>query len=115
VFGVARNVVRRHRRETARRARWEEPTRDDAPSASTPFGSAAAALDLERALALLPQGKREAWLLDHDEGLSFKEIARRLGIGAGNAKLRSSRAMGVLRAVLGARSGTAHHDGAADD
>jgi RNA polymerase sigma-70 factor (ECF subfamily) len=109
VFGVARNVVRRHRRDAAR---------DEAagPGAAL-FGSRAAALDLERALALLPPGKREAWLLHHGEGLSFKEIARRLGIGVGNAKLRSSRAMGALRAFFGAHNGASDgpSDGASDE
>ena len=116
VFGVARNVVRRHRRDTARRRRFEEPARDEAraPTAPEP-GSNAAAVDLERALALLPPGKRDAWLLHHGEGLSFKEVARRLGIGVGNAKLRSSRAMGALRAYLGARGRTSGEDGAADE
>jgi RNA polymerase sigma-70 factor (ECF subfamily) len=118
VFGVARNVVRRHRRDAARRARLEGPARDEAagPGAAL-FGSRAAALDLERALALLPPGKREAWLLHHGEGLSFKEIARRLGIGVGNAKLRSSRAMGALRAFFGAHNGASDgpSDGASDE
>jgi len=113
VFGVARNVVRRHRREAARRSRFEEPARDDAASLGTALASSAT-LDLERALALLPPAKREAWLLHHGEGLSFKEIARRLGIGVGNAKLRSSRAMGALRAFFGARGGAAEN-GAEDD
>jgi len=113
VFGVARNVVRRHRREAARRSRFEEPARDEAASLGNALANSAA-LDLERALALLPPAKREAWLLHHDEGLSFKEIARRLGIGVGNAKLRSSRAMGALRAFFGARGG-ASENGADDE
>ena len=104
VFGVARNVVRRHWRESARRARHESPSL--AGDAAAPAASSAALmLDLQRALDCLPPGKREAWLLHHDEGLSFKEIARRLGIGVDNAKLRSSRAMGALRAMLGTRPG----------
>lgn len=106
VFGVARNVVRRHRREAARRARFEGPARAGVGEpGDAVLSPTAAALDLERALAQLPPAKREAWLLHHEQGLSFKEIARRLRIGVGNAKLRSSRAMGALRAILGARGG----------
>jgi RNA polymerase sigma-70 factor (ECF subfamily) len=110
VFGVARNVVRRHYRQAARRARYETPlagpevpAADAATSAQSP--SPAGALDLERALAQLPEAKRHAWLLHHSQGLSFKEIARRLGIAEDNARLRSSRAMSALRALLGVRHG----------
>ena len=44
--------------------------------------------------------RRHAWLLHHVHGFSFEEIGARLGIGAGAAKLRSSRAMRGLRALL---------------
>jgi RNA polymerase sigma-70 factor (ECF subfamily) len=98
VFGIARNVERRHRREVARRRRVlaEE---DAAPEpASVP--SAVENADLRTALRALPASRRSPWVLHHVHGLSFAEIAGRLGIGAGAAKLRSSRASRALRSFF---------------
>ena len=46
-----------------------------------------------------PEGRR-VFLLHHVLGLSFKEIATRLGITTGAAKVRSSRAASLMRALL---------------
>lgn len=102
-FGVARNVLRRHRRATWRRSRQEE----SAATAVAPpgrFGGARPAVertDLDDALRRLPAGRRDAFLLHHLHGFSFEQVAERLRIGAGAAKLRSSRAMRALRFALG--------------
>jgi DNA-directed RNA polymerase specialized sigma24 family protein len=45
--------------------------------------------------------RREVWILHHQHGWTFQEIAARLAIGVDAAKLRSSRAMRSLRRVLG--------------
>ncbi|HEX4964621.1 MAG TPA: RNA polymerase sigma factor [Thermoanaerobaculia bacterium] len=102
VFGIARNVLGRHRREAWRRSRHED--RDAPPAEEAAAPAAALALeprDLAAALARLPAGRREAWVLHHVHGLSFQQIAARFRIGVGAAKLRSSRAMRALRAALG--------------
>ncbi len=101
-FGIARNVLGRHRREAWRRSRTED--RDARPVAEVAAPATALALeprDLAAALASLPASRREAWVLHHVHGLSFQQIAARFRIGVGAAKLRSSRAMRALRAALG--------------
>jgi RNA polymerase sigma-70 factor (ECF subfamily) len=110
VFGIAVNVRRRHRRDAASRARREA----DAPESMN--GAAGAAPDVvgrvavRRALERLPESRRRAWILHHVHGFTFEEIGRQLGIGAGAAKLRSSRAMRGLRALLAGRDRTRDDD-----
>jgi DNA-directed RNA polymerase specialized sigma24 family protein len=47
-----------------------------------------------------PSTGRRAFVLHHLLGFSFKEIGARLGIKPGAAKIRSSRAVSVMRALL---------------
>jgi RNA polymerase sigma-70 factor (ECF subfamily) len=104
VFGIARNVLRRHRRVAWRRARRDafavagDPASASAGAAAPP---AIDARDVEDVLRRLPPARRHAWELHHIQGLSFEEIARVLRIPIGAARLRSSRAMGALRSALG--------------
>lgn len=103
IFGIARHVAGRFRREALRRGRHEGAALasfgDDELAA--PAAPALSSRDLAGALARLPPGRRDAWLLHHVHGFSFPEIARRLRIGVSAAKLRSSRAMRALRAAFG--------------
>jgi RNA polymerase sigma-70 factor, ECF subfamily len=55
---------------------------------------------LRRALGSVLGDRREALLLHHVWGFSFAEIGQMLGIRADAAKLRSSRGMNDLRAIL---------------
>jgi RNA polymerase sigma-70 factor (ECF subfamily) len=107
VFGIARHVRHRHWRVTLKRARHEDavdvPPEQAAPEAARP---AVHAHDVREALEQLPATRRDAWLLHHVHGFSFQEIAVKLRIGAGAAKLRSSRAMRALRALLGIERNT---------
>ncbi|HEV8240111.1 MAG TPA: RNA polymerase sigma factor [Thermoanaerobaculia bacterium] len=105
VFGLARNVLRRHRRAAWRRERKESAAgaaAKPATGATRAEDAALAAGDVQDALRRLPAGRREAWLLHHQHGWSFHEIAARLSIGVDAAKRRASRAMGDLRRALGA-------------
>ena len=52
------------------------------------------------ALRRINTDRRNALLLHHVGGWSFREIARRFGIRETAAKLRSSRGMGQLREAL---------------
>jgi RNA polymerase sigma-70 factor, ECF subfamily len=106
IFGIARNVAARSRR-AARHAQLQRAFDEavPAPQADVPRRRAEA-LDLERALATLPAGTREPWLLHHLFGFSFRAIAERLGISVVAAKLRSSRATRALRIGLGAGPGS---------
>lgn len=98
VFGIARNVERRHRRDAWRRSRLFRDGSSHREPVAAPRTLEAS--DLHAALERLPAGKRAAWQLHHVDGLSFAEIAERLGIGSAAAKLRSSRAARSLRAFL---------------
>jgi RNA polymerase sigma-70 factor (ECF subfamily) len=55
---------------------------------------------LVSALAALPADRREALVLHHIYGLSFREIARVVGTSEGGARIRASRAMTELRERL---------------
>jgi RNA polymerase sigma-70 factor, ECF subfamily len=100
VRGIARRVYLMDRRAALRRER-----REDAVAAATSVSLAGTTRagerrGLERALAGLPVDARRPFLLHHLCGFSFAEIAARLGIQPGAAKVRSSRARLRLRALL---------------
>jgi RNA polymerase sigma factor (sigma-70 family) len=71
---------------------------DDLPA---PAGAGpASAIDLERALSLLPDHQRAVVVLHDVEGFTHEEIARHLGVATGTAKATLSRARAVLRRLL---------------
>lgn len=102
-FGIARHVFLMDRRSRTRRARHEAPATDDPPE--IPVAPLAELFpdrrDLGAALADVPEDRREALLLHHVWGFSFREIGGMLGITERAAKLRSFRAMRELRQVMG--------------
>ena len=57
-------------------------------------------LDLERAIAQLPEGARAAFLLHDVEGFQHQEIAAILGISEGTSKSQVHKARIRLRALL---------------
>jgi RNA polymerase sigma-70 factor (ECF subfamily) len=61
----------------------------------------ASRLELEEALAALPDGARMVFVLREIEGLAHEEIAARLGITTGTSKSQLHRARLLLRAALG--------------
>ncbi len=64
---------------------------------------AVAKVDLERALAQLPEGCRAAFLLYDVEGLDHREVADALGIAEGTSKSQVHKARLKLRGLLGGR------------
>jgi RNA polymerase sigma-70 factor (ECF subfamily) len=68
-------------------------------------------MDLERALAMLPEGSRAAFVLHDIEGLEHQEVAEVLGIAEGTSKSQVHKARMRLRALLSAPK--ARHAGAA--
>ena len=58
-------------------------------------------MDLERALAKLPEGCRAAFVLHDIEGLEHREVAEVLGIAEGTSKSQVHKARLRLRALLG--------------
>jgi len=106
-FGIAKNVLRRHRRAAWRRTRHEDelaPWTEEERGGAIPGpaeGRTVGPEDVEEALKRLPPARREAWMLHHVQGFTFQQVADRLRIGVGAAKLKSSRAMRTLRLALG--------------
>lgn len=100
VMGIARHVYLMDRRSASRRPRYvaheEAPERGVAAEAERHIAGA----PVREALRRVSPDRRRALLLHHIGGLSFREIARRLGIRETAAKLRSSRGMGQLREGL---------------
>jgi RNA polymerase sigma-70 factor (ECF subfamily) len=60
-----------------------------------------ARLELEEAIAVLPEGARLDFVLHELEGCTHDEIAARLGITSGTSKSQLHRARLLLRAALG--------------
>jgi len=55
---------------------------------------------LARALSSLSPERKEALVLHHINGLSYREIGRVVGVSEGGARIRASRGMAEVRALL---------------
>jgi RNA polymerase sigma-70 factor (ECF subfamily) len=84
-------------RERRRKRDPDDGAREAEPSREHPFVDR---LDLERAIAALPDGHREVLVLHDLEGFTHEEIAARLGIVPGTSKSQLSRARSALRAAM---------------
>lgn len=102
IFGIARHVFLMDRRARGRKARHEEVAREELPE--VPVAALAEDLpvtaELLAALERLPDDRREAVVLHHLHGFTFKEIGGMLGITGRAAKLRSFRGIQQLRGEL---------------
>jgi RNA polymerase sigma-70 factor (ECF subfamily) len=105
IFGIARYVYLMDRRSKARKSKYETTAKDDLPE--LPVESLAEGLpvtdDLLRTLEEVPEDRREAVLLHHVWGFSFREIGAMLGISERAAKLRSFRGIQALRTTMAGR------------
>jgi len=102
---LAVNVVMNERRTTIRREQRVTPVADPdivvgAQHAAPLHGSAGLNIDLERAIAALPEGAREIFVLYDIEGYSHAEIAAMTGIAEGTSKAQLFRARHLLREKL---------------
>ncbi|MFQ5694489.1 MAG: RNA polymerase sigma factor [Terriglobia bacterium] len=93
-INCARELIRR-------RARQRETSLAEPPDGN-PWRAASAShpLDLERALAHLPDGFREILVLHDVEGFTHEEISRQLGIEIGTSKSQLHRARKRMRELL---------------
>jgi RNA polymerase sigma-70 factor, ECF subfamily len=106
-FGIAQNVMLRHRREARRRDQHEVSTDwSELEEQLTPRAADFELQPLQDALNHLSPDSRATWWMRNIEGLSFKVIALRLGIAVTAVRLRCSRASRALRAAL--QKGTDH-------
>jgi RNA polymerase sigma-70 factor (ECF subfamily) len=97
---VTLNVVFADKRATSRRLARVTPDDDQVSSAAaTPY--AGERLDLERAIAALPDGARTVFVLHDVEGYGHEEIARLLGVAEGTSKAHLHKARTKLKEALG--------------
>ncbi len=98
---VAANVVLDQARCANRHPRRAETAGGaDAFADPSPARDSASAVDLERALAALPEGARTAFVLHDVHGFSHEEIARLAGQAVGTSKAQLHRARMLLREAL---------------
>jgi RNA polymerase sigma-70 factor (ECF subfamily) len=104
-IAIARHVWLMDRRTLSRRP-WAP---DDVTAMALPVKGEASAFaersDVRRALGQVAPARRDAVIQHHLLGFSFKEIAERAGIAETAAKLRSSRGIAQLRALLNGAGG----------
>lgn len=98
---IAINTVLGRQRGALRRSAW---LRDDGADAldtvAAPDPHPGVALDLDRAIAALPGGAREVFVLHDIEGYKHEEIAALTGLAIGTSKAHLHRARRSLRARL---------------
>jgi len=98
---VAINVIMQDRRTKARRSGREELTDeigrfDKAAVTSLP----GMRIDLERAIAALPGGAKEALLLRDVHGYKYREVAVMMGVAVGTVKAQVHRARKMVREAM---------------
>ena len=90
----------RVRRRTRAEARFDTAADLDRYAGEVERAMPAADVDLERAVAALPDGAREIVILHYFEGYPCAEIADRLGIVEGTVKSQLHRARQLLKEAL---------------
>ncbi|MEI5527528.1 RNA polymerase sigma factor [Streptomyces brasiliscabiei] len=117
LFGIATNLVGRHRRAEARRfralARLPEPVEHEEPVADRAVARAGATgvrRELAAALAGLSARHRDVVLLVAWAGLDYEEAAQALDVPVGTIRSRLNRARGRLREALGGSDPTAFRE-----
>ncbi|MGW4228452.1 RNA polymerase sigma factor [Streptomyces sp. NPDC004980] len=117
LFGIATNLVSRHRRAEARRFKalakvpepmeYEEPVADRAVARA---GATGVRRDLAAALAGLSARHRDVVLLVAWADLDYEEAATALGVPVGTVRSRLHRARSRLREALGGSDPTAFRE-----
>ena len=109
LYGIASNLLARHRQGEARRLDATARLVNTAMAASDGFAEVDARLDAPRrwadvaaAIATLPQGERDTLLLFAWEGMPYDQIATALDVPVGTVRSRLNRARGRVRELVGA-------------
>ena len=97
LLAIALNVVRDHLR---RNARSHDVTVAEMPDRPGPIVALDDRIDLERAIAMVPDDFRLVLVLHDVEGMKHKEIAAQLDIAPGTSKSRLFSARRQVRAAL---------------
>ncbi|MFF4191360.1 RNA polymerase sigma factor [Nonomuraea sp. NPDC001831] len=118
LYGIAANLIGKHRRTEIRAYRALARTGLDAVAESyadrvaARVSAGAAHRELAGALATLSQQDREVLLMIAWADLSYEEVARALGVPIGTVRSRLHRARRKTRAALGGIDPSALHDAA---
>lgn len=102
VFAIAKRVFLMYRRSAARRGQYEllSVSEHESESGLNETERLHARRQVESALRRLPTNAWRPFVLHHLFGFSFQEVAAKLGIKPGAAKIRSSRAASFMRTLL---------------
>jgi RNA polymerase sigma-70 factor (ECF subfamily) len=98
--GIGLNQARELLRRAGRRPVYEGDPEPVLATVRAAAGSPVDRVDLERAIALLPDGYRTVFVLHDMEGYAHAEIAARLDIAEGTSKSQLFHARRTLRALL---------------
>jgi RNA polymerase sigma-70 factor (ECF subfamily) len=108
LYGIATNLLAKHRRREARRihavarlAAHRLPPLDLADGVSGAVDAAELWPRVADAVTALPEPERDALVLHVWEGLSYEEVADALGVPIGTVRSRLNRARGRLRELAG--------------
>jgi RNA polymerase sigma-70 factor (ECF subfamily) len=106
LYRLATNLCLDHLRSRAAKTGQVTSPLDDEPSLADSSSHrlaerTVARMDLERAVAQLPEGCRAAFVLHDVQGLEHREVAEVLGIAEGTSKSQVHKARMRLRAILG--------------
>lgn len=109
LYGIASNLVARHRQREARRltatarlVNTATPASDVAPAIDDRLDASRRWADVATAIATLPQVERDTLLLFAWEGMPYDQIAVALEVPVGTVRSRLNRARGRLRELVGA-------------
>jgi RNA polymerase sigma factor (sigma-70 family) len=112
LYGIATNLLAKHRRREARRihatarlAAQRLPPIDVADGVSDAIDASERWQRVADAVTSLPEPERDALLLHVWEGLSYEDVADALAIPVGTVRSRLHRARGRLRELAGASGG----------
>ena len=103
LYRLATNHCLDHLRSRAARMNQVTDALDDEPgqaASRTLAEQTVTKMDLERALARLPEGCRAAFVLHDVQGLEHREVAEVLGVAEGTSKSQVHKARQRLRALL---------------
>ena len=101
LYRVAINVILGRRRELGIQRDRIEDSETWMDTATAPAARTDLAMDFEGAIAELPAGCRQIFVLHDVEGFKHEEIADKLGITSGTSKSQLHRARMMLRRHLG--------------
>jgi RNA polymerase sigma-70 factor (ECF subfamily) len=104
LYRLGVNVVLSRRRSDRNARTWimeDDGTLADLAHAASPHP--ASRIDLDTAIARLPDGARKVFVLHDIEGWTHEEIAQQMGLVPGTSKSQLSRARAALRRMLDGR------------